>query len=175
MNSDLGKLIAMFAPLSLISIGGINSTFPEMHRLAVEVHQWMSDEEFVRLYAISQAAPGPNLMVVTLIGWHVAGMLGGFVSMAAIVLPSATMTYFIARAWTRFREAKWRKAVQAGMIPVTLALVASSAYILVATVSRGSVLLILVTIATAILTTLTKVHPLLPLAAAGALGYFGVL
>jgi chromate transporter len=171
---DLGALIGIFLPLSLISIGGINSTLPEMHRLAVEVHQWMSDDDFIRLYAISQAAPGPNLMVVTLVGWHVAGMLGGFVSMVAIVLPSATLTYFISRAWTRFREAKWRNAVQAGMIPITLGLVASSAFILAETVSNGNLLLILVTIVTAILVTLTRIHPLIPLAAAGALGYFGI-
>jgi chromate transporter len=170
---DLGTLIGIFAPLSLISIGGINSTLPEMHRLAVEVHQWMSDEDFVRLYAISQAAPGPNLMVVTLVGWHVAGMLGGFVSMIAIVLPSATMTYFIARVWTRFREARWRKAIQAGMIPLTLALVASAAFILADTVSNGNILLIAIILATAVLVTLTRIHPLIPLAAAGTLGYFG--
>jgi chromate transporter len=170
---DLGTLFGIFAPLSLIAIGGINSTLPEMHRFAVEIHQWMLDEDFVRLYAISQAAPGPNLMIVTLIGWHVAGTLGGLVSMIGIVLPSAAVTFFVARAWTRFRKAHWRKAVQAGMIPITLGLVAASAFILVGTVSKGNILLIFVTLATALVVTLTRIHPLIPLAAAGALGYFG--
>lgn len=170
---DLGALIGLFLPLSLISIGGINTTLPEMHRLAVEVHHWMSDAEFVRLYAISQAAPGPNIMIVTLVGWHVAGMLGGLVSIVAVTLPSVTLTYFIARAWTRFREAKWRKVIQAGVIPITLSLVAASAYILAETVSNGNILLILVTLATTVVVSVTRIHPLIPLAAAGALGYFG--
>jgi chromate transporter len=170
---DLGALIGLFLPLSLLSIGGINTTLPEMHRLAVEVHHWMSDADFVHLYAISQAAPGPNIMIVTLVGWHVAGMLGGLVSLVAVVLPSFTLTYFISGVWTRFREARWRKAVQAGLIPVTLALVASSAFIVADTLSKGNILLILVVIATAILVSVTRIHPLIPLAGAGALGYFG--
>lgn len=170
---DLGTLIGLFASLSLISIGGVNATLPEMHRFAVEAQHWMSDGEFIRLYAISQAAPGPNLMIVTLVGWHVAGMLGGFVSMIAVVLPSATLTYLIARVWARFREARWRKAIQAGMIPIALGMIAASAFILVGTISRGNVLIILVTLATAALVTATRVHPLIPLVAAGALGYFG--
>jgi chromate transporter len=171
---DLGVLVGIFLPLSLISIGGINSTLPEMHRLAVDVHQWMSNDEFVRLYAISQAAPGPNLMIVTLVGWRVAGMLGGLVSLTAVVLPSVLLTYFIAGAWTRFREARWRKAVQAGMIPVTLSLIAASAFILAGTATEGNVWLILITLVTTVLVTVTRVHPLIPLAAAGALGYFGI-
>lgn len=172
---DLGSIAGMFLLLSLVSIGGVNTTLPEMHRLAVEVHQWMSDDEFVRLYAISQAAPGPNLMVITLVGWHVAGMLGGLVALLSLVMPTATLAWIVAMTWTRFREAHWRKAIQAGMIPITVGLVAASAYVIAQTVSHGQALLLGVTAVTTALVIMTRIHPLIPLAAAGALGYFGIV
>lgn len=174
-HDDLGTLIGIFASLSLISIGGVNSTLPEMHRYAVDIHHWMSDAQFIQLYAISQAAPGPNLMIVTLVGWQVAGLLGAFVSLMSIVIPSAALTYVVALTWARFREARWRKAIQAGMIPIALGMIAASAFILVGTVSQGNIRVIAVTLVTAMLVVATRVHPLIPLATAGALGYFGFL
>jgi chromate transporter len=173
-RDELGTLAVMFLLLSVVSIGGVNTTLPEMHRLAVDVHHWMSDEEFIRLYAISQAAPGPNLMIVALVGWHVAGMLGGLVALVALILPTTTLAWIVALTWTRFREARWRKAVQAGMVPITVGLVSASAFVIAETVSHGKVLLLLVSAITMMLVALTRIHPLIPLAAAGALGYFGV-
>lgn len=171
---ELGTIAVMFLLLSLVSIGGVNTTLPEMHRLAVDVHRWMTDEQFVQLYAISQAAPGPNLMIIALVGWQVAGMLGGLVALLALIIPTATLAWIVSLTWTRFREARWRKAVQAGMIPITVGLVAASAFVVAETVSQGKVLLLAVTAVTTVLVMLTRIHPLIPLAAAGTLGYFGV-
>jgi chromate transporter len=173
-RDELGSLAAMFLLLSVMSIGGVNTTLPEMHRLAVEVHRWMTDEEFIQLYAISQAAPGPNLMIVALVGWHVAGLLGGVVALLTLVMPTATLAWIVAMTWTRFREARWRKALQAGMIPITVGLVSASAFVVAETVSHGKVLLLVVTAVTTVLVMVTRIHPLIPLAAAGTLGYFGV-
>jgi chromate transporter len=172
-RDELGTIAAMFLLLSLMSIGGVNTTLPEMHRLAVDVNHWMSDQDFVRLYAITQAAPGPNMMIVTLVGWHVAGMLGGLVALLSLVIPTAVLAWIVALTWNRFREARWRRVVQAGMVPITVGLVSASAFVIADTVSYGKVLLILVTVLTMVLVTLTRIHPLIPLAAAGALGYFG--
>jgi chromate transporter len=172
-HDELGSLGGVFALLSLMAIGGINATLPEMHRFAVDVHQWTTDSEFTSLYGLSQAAPGPNLMVSTLIGWHVAGFAGAAVATIAVILPSAALCYVVTRTWARFREARWRKAVQAGMIPVALGMIAAGAYVITLTVADGSWRPVAVTAITAAIVLLTRIHPFIPLAAAGALGYAG--
>jgi chromate transporter len=70
MTGPLGTLALRFALLSLFAIGGANAAIPEMHRLAVQVEQWMNDRQFADMYAISQLSPGPNVIIVTLIGYH---------------------------------------------------------------------------------------------------------
>jgi chromate transporter len=174
-HDELGPLAVTFAMLSLIAVGGINSTLPEMNRLTVDVHQWATNAEFINLYAISQAAPGPNLMVVTLIGWHVAGLLGALVATLAVVVPSAALTYVVTLTWTRFREARWRKAIQAGMIPVAVGMIAAAAFIIAGTVAAGRWQPVAVTLVTAGLVVFTRIHPLIPLAVAAALGYLGLI
>lgn len=172
---ELGPLVGIFTMLSVMAIGGVNTTLPELHRLVVEVHGWMTDAEFSNLYAIAQGAPGPNLMIVTLVGWHVAGFAGALVSTLGIIIPSSAIAFAVSRTWTRFREARWRKAIQAGLVPVTVGLVSASALVVTETVSGRDWRLIAVTLITATIVTFTKMHPLIPLAAAGAVGYFGIL
>ena len=172
---ELGPLAGTFVMLSLLAVGGINTVVPEIHRIAVDAQGWMTDSQFLNLYAISQAAPGPNLIVVTLVGWQVAGWVGATVATLAIVVPSAVLTYLVTLTWNRFREARWRKAVQAGMIPVTVGLIAAAAFVIAVTVSDGNWRLLAVTVATAAVIVLTKVHPLIPLAVAGAVGYAGLI
>jgi chromate transporter len=172
---ELGPLAGIFTMLSVVAIGGVNTTLPELHRLVVDVHGWMSDSQFTSLYAIAQGAPGPNLMIVTLVGWHVAGFAGALVSTLGIIVPSSAIAFAVSRTWTRFREARWRKAIQAGLVPVTVGLVAASALVITGTVTGGEWRLIAVTVITATIVTFTKIHPLIPLAAAGVVGYLGVL
>jgi chromate transporter len=171
---DLGSLAGIFLLLSVIAIGGVNTTFPEMHRLVVEVHGWMTDSQFSSLYAIAQGAPGPNLMIVTLIGWHVAGFAGALVSTLGIIIPSSTIAYAVTRTWTRFREARWRKAIQGGLVPVTVGLISASAFVITGTISGGDWRLVAVTVITAAAVTLTRIHPLIPLIAGGTFGYFAI-
>lgn len=177
LSDDEGALwiIALnFALLSLIAIGGINPILPELHRQAVDVYGWMSSARFTDLFAIAQGAPGPNILVVTLIGWDVAGLPGAFVATAAICGPSCTLAYLASQVWHRFREARWRKAVQAGLVPMTIGLVAAGAFILARTAdtSFGA---FAVTVITAAAVYVTPVHPLAFLAAGGALGLAGLL
>ena len=86
MSSEIATLLTLagyFALLSLFAIGGANAALPEMHRLAVEVMHWMSDRQFADMFAIAQVTPGPNVIVVTLIGYHVAGLAGALVATAS--------------------------------------------------------------------------------------------
>ncbi len=163
-----------FAILSLFAIGGVNAAIPEMHRQAVAVHGWMSDQRFTDLFAIAQAAPGPNIIIVTLIGWEVAGLAGALTATLAMIGPTSVLAYFAGRLWHRFRGARWRIAIQAGITPVTVGLVAASAYLLARTADTG-IVAAAITLATAAAVYLTRLHPLIFLAIGAALGAAGLI
>lgn len=177
MKDDSGVLTTLlvhFAILSLFAIGGANAAIPEMHRLAVNVMGWMSDRQFSDMFAISQVSPGPNVIIVTLIGYHVAGFAGAAVATIAMTGPTCVLAYFVARTWDRFRDAKWRIAIQAGMVPVSLGLIAASAFVLVRAADH-TVLAGAVTAVTAAVTFATRVNPLWLFVLAGLLGLTGWL
>jgi chromate transporter len=172
MNQTLAWLAIIFAQLSVVAFGGGNSILPEMHRQVVDVHHWMSGADFAALYALAQAAPGPNMMVAPLIGWTVAGWAGMLVTTVAIFGPSSVLTVVALRLWRRLENAPWRQAVQAGLVPVSVGLVASSAAVITTTVDRDWIF-VAVTAAVAIITFRSKIHPLWLLAAGAAIGWTG--
>jgi len=167
-------LLANFAVFSLIAVGGANSTVPEMHRQAVDIHQWMSDRTFSELFAIAQAAPGPNVVFVALLGHYVAGIPGALTAMFAMCAPSCTIAYGVARVIDRFEKARWRIVIQAGLVPLTIGLVASSALI-VARAADRSVATLLITAASFALCYWTRVTPLAALGLAAILGLTGIV
>jgi chromate transporter len=169
----LGALAVQFAVLSLLAFGGVNAVVPEMHRQAVEVRHWMTDADFAALFAIAQAAPGPNFLISTLVGWRAAGLPGAIVATLALCAPSCLLTYWVAKLWDRHREARWRVALGAGLAPVAVGLVFSSAYVLVIAADK-SWRLAAVSAASAGVVYFTKLNPLWCLAAAAALGALGV-
>jgi chromate transporter len=172
-TSQLPALAGLFAELSMLAVGGANTLVPEMQRQVAE-HGWMRPAEFAALFALAQAAPGPNMLVVTLVGWRVAGPLGALVATSAFVVPSGLLTYAVARVWQRFREASWRRVIQAGLTPVTVGLVMAAAVLLckAAVLGLGSLLIVLVTV-TVLLG--TRLHPLWLLAGGAVAGAAGVL
>ena len=92
----------------------------------------MTERQFTDMFAISQAAPGPNVMIVTLIGYHVAGVAGALVTTLAMCGPTAMLAHFLGRTWDRFKDAPWRVVVQAGLVPISVGLVGASAIVLTA-------------------------------------------
>jgi len=168
------ELALRFGVLSLIAVGGATTVVPEMHRWLVESTSWVSDREFAQLYAIAQAAPGPNVLIVTLLGWKLAGLAGAVVATLAICAPSGLLTYGMAHVWHRCRAARWRIAVQAGMAPLTVGLILATGYILARAADSGWAA-VAVTAATALVVLTTRVNPLWLLGAAGAVGAFGWL
>lgn len=127
MTDILLSLAGIFAQLSLLAFGGGNTILPEMQRQVVDVHHWMTAADFSALFALGQAAPGPNLMVVTLVGWHVAGWQGVLVTTLAKFGPSSVVTVVALGLWERFKDQPWRGVVQAGIFPMTVGLMAASA------------------------------------------------
>lgn len=173
MTAPLLGLAALFAELSVLAFGGGNSVLPEMQRRMVEVHGWMTAEQFNALFGLAQAAPGPNMMVVTLLGWRLAGFWGALVATAAMFAPSSLVTGIALRAWDRFRHAPWRRAVQAGLVPVTAGLVSAGAAV-VAWTAAGTPALAGVVAAAAVLSVATKLHPLWLLGLGAASGLSGL-
>jgi chromate transporter len=172
--SPLVTIALRFTVLSLVAVGGVTSVLPEVHRVVVDVHHWMSDAEFTQLFAISQASPGPNMLIVALIGWHVAGLPGALTATAAMCAPCCTLSYLVARTWDRFRGARWRRAVEAGLAPITIGLVLATGWLL-ARGTQGGLPAYAITAATAALVVFTRVNPLWLFVAAGALGLAGLV
>jgi chromate transporter len=161
-----------FLLMSLLAVGGVYAVMPEIHRQVIETRHWMTEQQFADLFAIAQAAPGPNMLFATLIGWHVAGFAGALVTSAALCGPTCVLTYGMAHVWQRFKDAPWRIAIQAGLVPVAVGLVAASAY-LIARAADHSVMAVALTALTAGIAYGTRINPLWALAAAAAIGLAG--
>lgn len=170
----LAELALQFGIISVVAIGGGNAVLPEMHRMVVGVHGWMTSETFANLYALAQAAPGPNIMVVTLIGWYVAGVPGALVSTAALTLPASTLAFAASQARSRWNRLPWYRTFERAVAPLTVGLVLASGGLLTASTVTGP-LSLAVTAAVAAVVLLTRLNPLVPLAAAAALGIAGVV
>jgi chromate transporter len=177
MKDEFGTLTTLasyFALMSLLAIGGANSAVPEMQRVAVEVERWMTDRQFADIFAIAQVTPGPNVIIVTLIGYHVAGLLGALVATLAMCGPTCVFAFYIGHAWERFKDAPWRAAIQAGLLPISIGLIAASAFV-VTWVAAHNFVAAAVTLIAAIVTYTTRLNPLWIFAAAALLGLAGLI
>lgn len=177
MNSPAGTLLTLawtFGLMSLLAIGGANSTIPEMHRVAVDVQHWLSDSQFVDMFAIAQLSPGPNVLIVTLIGYHVAGIAGALVATFAMCGPSAMFAYFVSNMLTRSSQATWPIVLRTALVPVSIGLMCASGFVLTLTSDRTWAATAL-TVAAAALALLTRLNPLWMLVAGGILGFAGVV
>jgi len=131
MNAPtLGRLFLMFAALSLMAVGGANALIPEMHRQVVDLNHWMTGAEFAGLFAIAQASPGPNMLIVSVLGLKLAGLPGALVATLAFCLPSSLLSFAVARVRQRFEASPWRRAIERGLAPVTVGLVLGSGCLL---------------------------------------------
>jgi len=131
MKPDLLIQLALtFLTLSLMAVGGVVAIVPELHRQTVEIHGWLDDATFANLFAIAQVAPGPNVLIVSLIGLHVAGWQGLFVSTFAFLLPSGVLASYASTLISRFEETHQLAAIKAGLAPVAMGLYAAGGVVL---------------------------------------------
>ena len=133
MKADGGILLTLagyFAIMSLFAIGGANGAIPEIYRLVVETRA-LDDRPAIRRHVRARAGDaGPNVIIVTLIGYHVAGLAGALVTTLAMCGPTAVLAAYLSRTWNRFRHKPWRIVVQAGLVPISVGLVSASAIVL---------------------------------------------
>ena len=190
-GADLLALLTHFLSLSLLAIGGVITTAPDMHRYLVDQQHWLSDAQFSSSIAVAQAAPGPNVLFIALLGWNVGmnagiGMGGGpltwvypllgvAIAMVGILLPSTTLTFAAARWGHRNRELRAVRAFKQGMAPIVIALLIATGWIL--TSNQGNLVqhwpAWLLSAATAMVVWLTRLHLLWLLGAGALMGWHG--
>lgn len=164
MKDDLfWPLVRTFAAISMVSIGGATAITPEIHRRVVEQAHWMNDATFANLFAISQAAPGPNFLIISLIGWHIDGPTGLAATTLAALIPSCLLAFAAGRMVKRVAHTRWFAILQAALVPVTVGLLLASGVVMARAAVDG-VLLALVAAAAAILVFTTNRSPLWALA-----------
>jgi len=182
---DWLSLFLHYVSLSLLAIGGAITTAPDMHRFLVDQQHWLTDAQFNASIAIAQAAPGPNVLFVALLGWNVGlnaggmlmGLMGISITMLGILTPSTTLTYLAAQWGHRNRELRAVRAFKQGMAPIVVALLIATGWVL--TTANGSDMknwpLWLLTGLTALMVWRTKIHLLWLLGAGALLGWFGLV
>lgn len=173
----MSMLLSLFLKLSvfsMIAFGGVNALLPELLNLAVNQEQWIDLQTFSDYFAIAQAAPGPNFMTVTLLGWHIYGIIGALVATFAIVWPSSIFIFFLQRFILGIKDPVKKKSIQYAAAALAIGLVLSSAWEIALQINHG-VAAYLLTIATIGLTLFTRWHPLYLIAIGGVLGMLGLI
>jgi chromate transporter len=177
MNPDVNPVWTLawtFGLMSLFAVGGANSAVPEMHRVAVDVQHWMTDKQFADVFAISQLSPGPNVLIVTLIGYSVAGVVGALVATLAMCGPTAVLAYYVSRLLAKSGASRWPAIIQAALVPLSIGLMGASGLIL-ALASDRTWAAGVITATSAVLAFATRLNPLWMLLAGGCLGFAGVI
>jgi len=119
-----------FFIVSLVAFGAATSVTPDIHRALVENAHVMTEEQFTGLFAMSQAAPGTNVMFVTVLGWQVAGLAGALTTTLSFLGPTSLIALSVERFGTRYRNAKWHISIRRSLAPVTVGLLLSTGYLL---------------------------------------------
>ena len=164
---DLGLY---FSLLSLISVGGLPAVIPDMQRYVVDVRHWVTLSDFLQMFAIGQAAPGPNVLVSGLIGWKAAGISGAVVALTAVCGPAGVVAFLVADVWDRLKGSPWRSVAQRAMAPMVVGLMLSGGVVLVTPGGVPDWRLWLIAAASAGALLGTRLNPLWLLGAGGIAG-----
>ena len=170
--ADWLSLFTHFLMLSLLAVGGAITTMPDMQRFVVHDQGWLSDAQFTASVALAQAAPGPNVLFVAVIGFNVGGLAGVVATMVGTLLPSTTLALAASRWGERNRQSRGLRSFTTGMAPLTIGLLVATSWILLgpARTQGTSAVLVLGTLAFMLR---TKCSPLWPMAAGALAGVMG--
>ena len=176
-DSPLWLLTTHLALLSFAAVGGgVIMLAPDIHRYVVDVHGWTTSEQFAAAYAIAQAAPGPNMLFVTLVGWQVAGLLGAIGATGAVVIPPALLTFVATRVSSRKggTVGRFGMAVRNGLAPVSVGLLLAGVWVLFTSAGAGPRESIVVLL-TLVIVLKTKINPLWLIVAGALAGIAGLI
>lgn len=173
MSILLGLFLKLSA-FSLIAFGGVNALLPVLFNLAVNQEHWIDVQTFSDYFAIAQAAPGPNFMTVTLLGWHVYGIIGALIATLAIAWPSSILIFYLQRLILGMKDPLKKKSIQYAAAALAIGLVLSSALQIALQINQ-SFAANLLTVGTIAITFFTRWHPLYLIAIGALLGIFGFI
>ncbi len=163
------QLLGVFGLLSVLAVGGGTAILPEMKHFTVARLHWLTADQFVEIYGLGQMAPGPNMLMVTVIGYHVAGVAGALAAMIGFFLPASLLTVGVSRVWNHLAASPWRQAIQRGLAPLAIGLMASGVIVIARTAIRG-VPTALIAGVVALILLRRHVNPALLILASGLLG-----
>jgi chromate transporter len=170
MLVTLWHLVLVFGRLSLLAIGGGLTILPEMRHLTVDQYHWLTNAQFRDSYSLGQITPGPGMLMAVAIGYKAAGIAGAAVAGTAMFLPTSLLTIFVLRHWDQFAHSPWRRAIQNGLAPVVVGLMAAGAFTLAQTAILGPLTAVIMIVATAVLLR-TRVSPAVLVLAGGLAGW----
>jgi chromate transporter len=172
--NQIPALIRVFSYLSILTVGGGMAAFPEMKVMTVEVHHWLDFTQLIHIYSLGQMAPGPNMMMIIVIGQWAAGLVGAIVTLIAFFGPTAVLAYIVAKAWRKLEKWPWRDSIQRGLAPVSIGLLLAGCF----SMAKGAITgLETATIAVAALLILLqyKINPALLVVGGAAVGLLSFL
>lgn len=170
MSGLLLQVLLTFSVLSLLAVGGANAVLPEMHRQLVELRGWLDDATFSQLYALAQAAPGPNILVASVMGWRIAGWGGLAAATAGMLLPAAALAWGVAGLTMRLRGAPWLKPAQGGLVPVAIGLLLAAGLVMAGASGHAGPPALAIAATSTVFVWRTAWSPLWVLAGGGLLG-----
>lgn len=172
--SALLALTVHLAVVSSISFGGFPTVLPDVRAFVVTMHGWITDQDFTNIFAMAQAIPGPNMVLMMgLIGWKVCGLAGAFAASTATFAPPCAIYFAAFRLMRRFQEAHWQRVLRSALIPVTTGLIIASGIVMAQAAGITWAAIALTGAAVVVMLT-TRLNPIWLLAAGGALGGLGL-
>ena len=181
---DFIQVINAFALLSLLAVGGGTAVLPQMKHDTVDVRHWVTDDQFTTIYSLGQLAPGPNMTMVSLIGYHAGknpalGLACGLAALIAFFFPSSLLCYIVSHIWDSCRDSPWRDAVQKGMAPITIGLMLAGVYAVGKTASVNlerslefNLITIAIGLAVVFILFARRMNPAILILLGGVAGYF---
>lgn len=171
MNFVWLKILGVFSLLSVLAIGGGTAVLPEMKALTVTQCGWLTNDQFRDIYSLGQLAPGPNMLMVSVIGYHVFGYFGAAMAFIGFFLPCGLITLATTRIWNHFKDSPWRLAVQRGMAPVVVGLMGAGIVAIAHTAIINWTTVIFAAVVFAVLYYGKKVNPAYLILAGGFAGF----
>jgi chromate transporter len=170
-------LLGLFIKLSLFSLiafGGVNALLPTLYEISVNQEKWIDPETFIHYFAIAQAAPGPNLLTVTLIGWNAFGLAGALLATLAVCWPSCILIFYLQRYLAKLKHLQWKKTIEYSASALAVGLVLASAWQIAIRIN-GSWVAYALTLFSILFVMVSKRHPLYLIGLGALLGFFGFI
>lgn len=137
MNENL-SVLAVFSLLSVLAVGGGAAVLPETKTLVIDNHHWLTEDQFRDIYGLGQVVPGPNMLMVMVIGYHVTGFLGAILAFLGFFVPAGVISWGASRMWDHFEGSRWRAALQRGLAPLVVGLMAAGTISIARTAIDGA-------------------------------------